>query len=136
VTIRTLLAISFVALTLPAPGPAQQPDNRPLPSIGSNRPKSEKDTNTRTIEGVVRDASDNPIKDAIVQLKDTKTAKIVNFSTKSDGRFAFRELAMDINYELVAKLGETATPVRKITVFDTRKDVVVNFQLPPAKPPQ
>ncbi|HTR39148.1 MAG TPA: carboxypeptidase-like regulatory domain-containing protein [Bryobacteraceae bacterium] len=132
--IRSLFFIPVVLLMLAPAAPAQQADaNKPLPSIGNNRPKRDKDTNTRIIEGTVQDPSSNLVSEAIVQLKDTKTAKIVDFVTKSDGRFAFRDLPMDIDYELVAKHGGATTPVRKVSVYDTRKDVVVNLQLSAAK---
>jgi len=110
-------------------GRALVPDTRPLPSIGNNRSKPEKDTHTRVIEGTVQDASSNFVSEAIVQLKNTKTSKIVDFITKNDGKFAFRDLPMDIDYELVAKHAGASTPVRKVSVFDTRKDVVLNLQL-------
>jgi hypothetical protein len=130
VNIRSLYSVPVVLLALVSLCPAQQPDpNRPLPSIGNNRPKRDKDTATRIIEGTVQDASNNLVSEAIVQLKDTKTSKIVDFVTRSDGRFAFRDLPMDIDYELVAKHGGATTPVRKVSVYDTRKDVVVNLQL-------
>ena len=90
--------------------------------------------NTRTIDGTVKDASDNPQADAIVQLKNTKTSNIVDFATKDDGKYVFRDLPMDINYELLAKHGDVATPVKKVSIYDTRKHVIVNFQLAAAKP--
>jgi Carboxypeptidase regulatory-like domain len=114
--------------------PAQQPDQKPNVFLQNNRPKNEKESNTRTIQGTVKDASDNPMSDAIVQLKDTKTSRIINFATKDDGKFVFRDLPMDITYELVAKHGEVATPVKKVSIYDTRKNVVVNFELAAAKP--
>ena len=51
----------------------------------------------------MKDASDNPLPDAIVQLKNIKTSKIVDFATKDDGKFVFRDLPMDINYELTGQ---------------------------------
>ena len=123
-------SVPVILLALTGLGFAQQnpPSDQPLPSVGNNRPKPGKESNTRTIEGIVKDAADNPIANAIVELKNTKTSKVVDFPTKDDGKFAFRDLAMDINYELLAKHGGTTTPVRKVSLFDTRKDVVVNFQ--------
>jgi hypothetical protein len=115
--------------------PAQDgPDQKPNVFLQNNRPKNEKESNTRTIDGTVKDASDNPLANAIVQLKNTKTSNIVNFATKDDGKYVFRDLPMDINYELSAKHDNLAAPVKKISVFDTRKHVVVNFQLAAAKP--
>jgi len=142
VSIRTLCFVSVLLLATASPGPAQgttqgralEPNtNRPLPSIGNNHTKRGKDTNTRIIEGTVQDASSNLVSEAIVQLKDVKTSKIVDFVTRSDGKFAFRDLPMDLDYELVAKHAGATTPTKKVSVYDTRKDVVLNLQLSAAK---
>ena len=112
---------------------AQQTDPPKQPSvIVENKEKPKKDSPYRTIQGIVRDQSDKPLAGAIVQLKDTKTSKILDFATKDDGRFAFRDLSMEINYELLAKRGNLATPVRKVSIYDTRKDVTINFTIQPA----
>jgi hypothetical protein len=81
----------------------------------------------------VKDSSDNPLAGAIVQLKDMKTSKIVAFPTKDDGQFIFRDLPMDINYELAAKHGDLTPQVKKVSIYDTRKSVILNFQLTAAK---
>ena len=113
--------------------PAQQTDPPKSPSvIVENKEKPKKDSPYRVIQGIVRDQADNPLAGAIVQLKDTKTSKIVDFATKDDGKFAFRDLSMEVNYELLAKRGDLATPVRKVSIYDTRKDVTINFTLQPA----
>src|SRR5271170_3155299 len=115
--------------------PAQDgPDQKPPVCLQNDRVKTEKESNTRIVDGTVKDASDNPLADAIVQLKNTKTSSIVSFSTKDDGRYVFRDLPMDINYELLAKRGDVTTPVKKVSVYDTRKHVILNFQLAAAQP--
>jgi hypothetical protein len=130
-----LFKILPAILLLACIAPAQDgPDQKPNVFLQNDRVKNQKESNTRTIDGTVKDASDNPLADAIVQLKDTKTANIVNFATKEDGKYVFRDLPMDINYELLAKHNDLATPVKKISVYDTRKHVIVNFQLAAAKP--
>jgi hypothetical protein len=130
-----LFKILPAILLLACIAPAQDgPDQKPNVFLQNDRVKNQKESNTRTIDGTVKDASDNPLADAIVQLKDTKTSNIVNFATKEDGKFVFRDLPMDINYELLAKHNEVSTPVKKISVYDTRKHVIVNFQLAAAKP--
>ena len=122
-------------LLLACIAPAQDgPDQKPNVFLQNDRVKNQKESNTRIIDGTVKDASDNPLADAIVQLKDTKTSNIVNFATKEDGKYVFRDLPMDINYELLAKHNDISTPVKKISVYDTRKHVIVNFQLAAAKP--
>lgn len=117
---------------------AQQtdPSNKPSVIVENNKQKPPKESNSRTIEGTVKDMADNPVADAIVQLKDTKTSKVVDYATKEDGKFVFRDLYMDVNYELLAKHADITTPVKKVSIYDTRKSIVVNFQLePPAKQP-
>ena len=111
-----------------------KPDDQPNVFLENNRPKREKDSTTRIIQGTVKDASDNPLADAIVQLKDLKTSKILDYPTKEDGKYVFRDLPMDVNFELVAKLGSLAPQVKKVSVYDTRKTVILNFELTPAKP--
>jgi hypothetical protein len=126
-----------LVLVLVCLAPAQEnskPDDKPNVFLENNRPKNQKESNTRTIEGTVKDAADNPLRDAIVQLKDTRTSKIVDFATKEDGKFAFRDLPMNINYELVAKRGDVTTPTKKVSIYDTRHSVVLNFQVAAAKP--
>jgi hypothetical protein len=130
--IKIFLA-SFVLLAGLAPA-QDGPDQKPSVFLQNDRVKNEKERNTRTIDGVVKDASDNPISEAIVQLKDTKTSNIVDFATRDDGKFVFRDLPMDINYELLAKHGDLTTPVKKVSIYDTRKHIIVNFQLAAAKP--
>lgn len=126
-------------LLLACLAPAQKQNSTPDSNnsnvfLQNDRPKNEKESNTRIIDGTVKDAADNPLASAIVQLKNTKTSNIVDFATKDDGRYVFRDLPMDINFELVAKRGDVVTPVKKVTLYDTRKHVIVNFQIVPAKP--
>src|ERR1700749_882612 len=113
------LALLLAASSLfPAPVVFAQdgPDQKPNVFLENNRQKNEKESNTRVIDGVVKDASDNPLPNAIVQLKNTKTSSIVDFATKDDGKYVFRDLPMDINYELLAKHGDVSTDAKKVSV--------------------
>jgi hypothetical protein len=133
-----LLPVSLVFLAAATLLSAQHTDlsKQPNTSYGNDRPKSSKPSKLRTIQGMVKDAADNPVPGAIVQIKDLRTSKIVDFATKDDGKFAFHELRLDVNYELLAKRGDLATPVKKVTPYDTRNEVIINFKLePPAKQP-
>ncbi len=134
----TLLPASLVLLVSLASAQQAPQDSRPQQDpnvyLENNRPKNEKDTHTRIVEGTVKDASDNPLSNSIVQLKNLKTSQVVDFATKEDGKYVFRDLPMDINYELVARHGDLTGPVKKVSVYDTRKNVILNFQLTSAKP--
>jgi len=38
---------------------------------------------------------------------------------------------LDADYELLAKRGTLTTAVKKVTIYDTRKEVTINFKLEP-----
>jgi hypothetical protein len=125
----SLLLLAFLA-------PAQQssqPNDKTDVYLQNDRPKNQKESNTRTILGTVKDSADNAVSEAIVQLKDLKSSKVIDFVTKDDGKFVFNDLPMDINYELGAKRGDLTAPVKKVSIYDTRKSVILNFQLAAVK---
>ena len=131
-----LLTISLAVLSIAAIASAQQTElkNKPDVVVGGNQPKPGKAVTTRLVQGVVRDAADNPVSGAVVQIKNEKTSKVIDFITKDDGKYAFRDLSQDIQYDLLAKRGDIATPTKKLSPYDTRKEVTLNFKLePPAK---
>jgi len=115
---------------------AQQTDLNNKPNVFlDNKGKPPKPSEARTITGIVKDKNDNPIAGAIVQIKDMKTAKVIDFPTKDDGKFAFRELSMQVDYTLTAKRDGLAPEVKKVSPYDTRHDVILTFHLEPPAPP-
>ena len=129
-----LFVILFSAAGVVAAQSSQPPDSGKPSVILENHEKPPKGSNARTITGLVKDEHDNPVRGAIVQLKDMKTSKVVDFATKEDGKFSFRDLHMDYDYELIAKHDGLTSPVKKVSIYDTRKDVILTFKLePPSK---
>jgi len=84
---------------------------------------------TRTVQGQVTSADDQPLSGAVVYLKNVKTLAIRSFITKADGAYYFHELSPDIDYELRAESGGASSPVRTLTTFDTRKLAVINLKV-------
>ncbi len=122
--------LAFLATAGLASAQQPGPQDHPNATFGDT-PKSNKPSKFRTILGTVRDQADNPAPDAIVQLKDLRTSKVVDFVAKDDGKFVFRDLRLDVNYELVAKRGDLTTPVKKVTIYDTRNQVILTLKLEP-----
>jgi Carboxypeptidase regulatory-like domain len=87
------------------------------------------DTNTRTVQGVVLDGSDNPITGAVVQLKDTKTLQIRSFITQDKGEYHFAGLSTNVDYELKADHGGSSSGSKTLSVFDNRKLATLNLKL-------
>jgi hypothetical protein len=87
------------------------------------------DTGTRSVQGVVTDASGKPVGAAVVQLKDTKSLQIRSYRTEADGAFHFAGLSTNVEYELEAKNDTVSSGKKTLTVFNTQKIATVNLKL-------
>lgn len=87
------------------------------------------DTQTRSVQGVVHDASDNAVAGAVVQLKDTKTLQVRSFITKEDGSYHFAGLSTNVDYELKADYQGASSGNKTLSVFDSRKAATINLKL-------
>ena len=97
------------------------------------RSKDKQDPSARSLQGFVLDEQEKPAKMAVVQLKNTKTLQVRSYITQEDGRYQYHGLSTNIDYELQAERGELASPVRRLSVFDTRAKAVINLKLEPKK---
>jgi len=91
--------------------------------------KNKEDANSRTVQGAVLDASEQPVAKAIVQLKDTKTLQVRSFITQQDGRYHFAGLSTSIDYELKAEYNGSASGTKTLSLFDSRKNATINLKL-------
>jgi hypothetical protein len=95
--------------------------------VGQN--KKDGDSSARTLQGTVLDAGGAPVEQAVVQLKDSRTLQVLSFITKSDGTYHFASLKTEIEYEVKASHGGLSTDWKRVSIFDTRKVVIVNLKL-------
>jgi hypothetical protein len=127
-------------------GVAQQSDPKAPPAgvrrdpgyfggLGQKKDKNNKDEdeNARAVAGTVRNEADEPLEGAIVQLKDAKSLKVRSYITKGDGVYKFFGLSTNADYELRADFKELASEKRTLSVFDSRKQAVINLRLAPRK---
>lgn len=87
------------------------------------------DTTTRSVQGAVTDASNALVDGAVVKLKDTKTLQIRSFITKADGMYFFQGLNPNIDYEVQAEHQGSASGLKTLSSFDSRKQAVINLKL-------
>jgi Carboxypeptidase regulatory-like domain len=125
------MAVLAGALALGSAGllSAQQsapPSNNP-PLFKGERKKA--DSAERVLTGTVLDKMENPVEGAVVQIKDTKTLRVRSFLTKADGKYQFAGLSVDTDYEVKAERQGQASDVRTLTVYDTRKEPILNLKL-------
>ena len=94
-----------------------------------NKKDREEEANTRAVGGVVRSQSEDPVDGAVVQLKDTKTRRVRSYITKADGQYRFYGLSPNVDYEVRAAHREMASDTKTLSVFDSRKQAVINLKL-------
>jgi hypothetical protein len=94
-----------------------------------SRAEKKAEANQRSVTGLVTGTDDMPAVGAVVQLKDMRTMQVRSFITQTDGTYHFYELKADVDYQLSARSGDTASPVKSLSVFDSRKEAVLNLKL-------
>jgi len=92
-----------------------------------------KDPVTRSVSGVVTTPDGKVVVGAVVYLTDTKTKQVRSFYTQEHGDYYFHGLSPDVDYELAATFQGASSNTRKLSVFDTRKEPVVDLKLNPKK---
>ena len=91
---------------------------------------------TRIVQGTVTDADDKPVIDAVVQLKDLRTLQVRSFISQENGAYHFSELKLDDDYELRADHSGMSSGWKRLSVFDSRKQPVVNLKLDKKQEPE
>jgi hypothetical protein len=86
----------------------------------------------RQVQGIVKDEHDNPVANALVNLKNVKKNQTETFITKSDGKYSFDELSREEDYELSASFAGKTTPVKKLSHYDpqTNSSRILSFAEP------
>jgi hypothetical protein len=95
----------------------------------------EKKPLTKTVQGEVLDASNNPIVGASVELTDETAGTTLGIYTEAGGRYEFTELKPNHDYKVQAKYKGQASDVRHASSLDDRGIVVLNLTIPPATSP-
>jgi hypothetical protein len=84
---------------------------------------------TRVVQGLVLSADEKGVSGAVVQLKDMRTLQVRSFISQDNGSYHFSELKMDNDYQLKADFSGTTSGWKTLSVFDTRKEPVMNLKL-------
>jgi hypothetical protein len=91
--------------------------------------KNIEDNSTREVEGHVTNAAGQPVANAVVQLKNTRTLQIRSFITQPDGAYHFAGLQTDVEYQLKADHDGATSSWKTLSVFNSKKNPVVNLKL-------
>ena len=127
----TLIALSLAVLSpcivAQQQNPANTPNSQPNVFFGDKEKKVK--GSTRPVHGTVKDVAGNAIPQAVVALKNMKTGKKLETVTREDGSYRFEELKITDDYELQARRDNVTSPPKKLSLYDSRRDPVINFEL-------
>jgi F0F1-type ATP synthase membrane subunit c/vacuolar-type H+-ATPase subunit K len=90
---------------------------------------AQKNSTTRSVQGVVSNSDDSAVTGAVVQIKNMKTLQVRSFITLEDGTYRFFELSPDVDYELKADFQGASSGPKTLSSFDSRKKAVINLKL-------
>ena len=90
---------------------------------------SKRESQLKTVRGVVTDKSDNPIGAGVVFLKNVRTNQVRSNITTNDGNYRFSGIDPNAEYELYAEKDGAKSQTRNVSSFDSRMDIVLNLKL-------
>lgn len=99
------------------------------PLAAQTKKQKQEDAAARSLEGVVLDAQENLVPDAVVKLEDMRTLQVRSFFTKEDGKYHFSGLKPDVEYQVRADYQDSTSGWKRLSIFDTRKVASINLKL-------
>jgi Carboxypeptidase regulatory-like domain len=90
---------------------------------------SKKETQLRTVRGVISDKSENPIAGCVVFLKNLRTNTVRSNFANDKGEYRFSGLDPNADYEVHAEFEASKSPTRSVTSLDSRKEIVINLKI-------
>jgi hypothetical protein len=84
---------------------------------------------TKSLSGQVVDAQKAGVAQAVVHLKNKKTAEVRTRIAGGDGRFVIRGLDRDTDYEVHAEFQGSSSDNKAVSSFDDRDEVQVTLEL-------
>jgi hypothetical protein len=90
---------------------------------------AKKESQLRTVRGVVVDKSESTVQGSVVFLKNLRTNQVRSYIADNEGSFRFSGLDPNIDYEVHAEKDGAKSPTRQVSSFDNRKEIVLTLKL-------
>jgi len=112
-TVRTLVLVILVCCSV----------------TGAMAQKEKKESELRTVHGVVLDKSENLVSESVVYLKNVRTNIVRTLYTDASGKYRFSGLDPNVDYEIYAQKDNAKSATHTVTTFDSRKDITLNLKM-------
>jgi hypothetical protein len=86
-------------------------------------------TELRSVHGTITDKADNPVAEARVYLKNTRSLTIKTAFSDQSGMYHFTGLDPNADYEIHAEHDDLTSNSRTVSSLDSRKEFVVSLKL-------
>jgi Carboxypeptidase regulatory-like domain len=83
----------------------------------------------RVVSGKVVDAANDPIKGAVVYLKDSRSLGVKSFFSDDQGGYRFGQLSQNTDYEIWAENNGKKSAVKSISSFDNKSQFFINLKI-------
>lgn len=90
---------------------------------------SKKETQLRTVRGVVSDKSEKAIQNGVVFLKNLRTNTVLSHFTDDQGSYRFTGLDPNVEYEIHAEFNGQKSAARTVSPLDSRKEITLNLKI-------
>jgi carboxypeptidase family protein len=90
---------------------------------------AKKDSQLRTVRGVLLDKNEAPVQAGVVFLKNNRTSTVKSYISDAAGNYRFSGLDPNADYELHAEKDDFKSQTRTISSFESRTDIVLNLKL-------
>ena len=91
--------------------------------------EAKRESQLRSVHGIVSDKDETPIPSGVVFLKNTRTNAVRSYIADETGNYKFSGLDPNADYELHAEKDGAKSSTRTISSFESRKEVVVNLKI-------
>ncbi len=98
-------------------------------ALGSGPARAQKmpQPSVRSLSGSIRDSGHEPIRNAVVELRNTNTGVVITYITDESGRYNFKRLDGNADYEVWVLFRGYRSPTRSISKFDSHMVKVIDF---------
>ncbi len=125
---RVLIASALFLSAITCVAQIQIPVGGSSSSDSSTSRKSTRVT-SRLLTGTILNKSDQPVANAVVYLKNTKSLAVKTFIAKDDGTYRFPELSPNIDYEVFAEKNGKKSGTKVLSQFDDREKSTINLKI-------